>query len=65
MKKQMQKNSKSKNRNILELGDQVRYTLNTDAGPFQRIGKIILMDGPWFVVQHNEENWVWVSLRCS
>ncbi len=63
MRKQPSK--KPKNSNQLELGDQVQYTLNTDAGPFQRIGKIIFMDGPWFVVQHNEEHWVWVSLRCA
>ena len=63
MRKQPSK--KPKNSNQLELGDQVQYTLNTDAGPFQRIGKIILMDGPWFVVQHNGEHWVWVSLRCA
>ena len=63
MRKQPSK--KPKNSNQLELGDQVQYTLNTDAGPFQRIGKIIFMDGPWFVVQHNGEHWVWVSLRCA
>ena len=64
MRKQL--NNKSKNSNQLELGDQVQYTLNTDAGPFQRIGKIIFVDGHWFVVQHNVGSWVWVSLRqCS
>ncbi len=65
MKKQMKKNSKSPNRSSLELGDQVRYTLDTHDGPVERAGKILLMDGPWCVVQHNEEHWVWVSLRCS
>ena len=65
MKERVQKNSKSTNRNILELGDQVRYTLDTNAGVIPRIGKIIFIDGPWYVVQHKDEDWVWVSLRGS
>jgi hypothetical protein len=62
---QKQPSKKRKTPNQLELGDQVQYTVNTNTGPFQRIGKIIFIDGPWFVVQNNEENWVWVSLQCS
>ena len=62
---QKQPSKKPKNPNQLELGDQVRYTLNTNAGVIQRIGKIIFIDGPWCVVQHKGEDWVWVSLRCS
>ena len=51
--------------NSLEVGDQVQYTIDTKAGPIQRIGKIFFIDEPWYVVQHNGEHWVWVSLRCA
>ncbi len=64
MKKQMQKNSKSKNRNGLELGDHVTYTLDTNHGPVERSGKIVLMDGAWCVVRLRSKKMVWVSLRC-
>ncbi len=64
MKKQMQKNSKSKNRNILELGDHVTYTLDTNHGTVERAGNIVLMDGTWCVVRLRSKKLVWVSLRC-
>ena len=64
MKKQMQKNSKSKNPNSLELGDQVTYPLDSTHGPVERAGKIVLMDGSWCVVRLRSKKLVWVSLRC-
>lgn len=64
MKEQMGKNRKSTNRNILEPGDHVTYTLDTHDGPMERAGKILLMDGPWCVVRLRSKKLVWVSLRC-
>ena len=64
MKKQMQKNSKSTNRNSLELGDHVTYTLDSTQGTAKRTGKIVFMDGTWCVVRLRSKKLVWVSLRC-
>ena len=64
MKEQMPKNSNIPNRNNLEPGDQVRYTVETDHGTVERAGKIVLMDGSWCVVRLRSKKLVWVSLRC-
>ena len=64
MKEQTQKNPKLPNRNSLEPGDQVRYTLDTKEGTVERAGKILLMDGSWCVVRLQSKKLVWVSLRC-
>ena len=64
MKEQIGKNGKSTNRNSLELGDQVTYTVETDQGSLERAGKILLMDGTWCVVRLRSKKLVWVSLRC-
>ena len=64
MKERVQKNSQLKNRNILEPGDQVRYTVETDHGTVERAGNIVLMDGTWCVVRLRSKKLVWVSLRC-
>ena len=65
MKEQIGKNGKSTNRNSLEPGDQVTYTLDTNHGPVERSGKIVLMDGTWCVVRLRSKKVVWVSLRCT
>ena len=64
MKKQMPKNSNIPNRNSLELGDQVTYTVETDHGTVERAGTILLMDGSWCVVRLQSQKLLWVSLRC-
>ena len=63
MKKQMPKNSNIPNRNSLETGDKVKYTLDTNQGTVERAGKIVLMDGTWCVVRLRSKKMVWVSLR--
>ena len=63
MKKQMPKNSNISNRNNLEPGDKVKYTLDTNQGTVERAGKIVLMDGTWCVVRLRSKKLVWVSLR--
>ncbi len=65
MKERVQKNSQSNNRNSLEPGDQVTYTLDSTFGPVERAGKIVLMDGAWCVVRLRSKKMVWVSLRCG
>ena len=64
MQKQPRKKPKPKNFNQLELGDQVRYTLDANEGTVERAGKILLMDGSWCVVRLQSKKVVWVSLRC-
>ena len=63
MKKQVRKNAKPDNRNSLEPGDHVTYTLATNEGAVERAGKIVLMDGMWCVVRLRSKKMVWVSLR--
>ncbi len=63
MKEQMRENSNSQPRNRLEPGDSVKYVMDTNQGPVERIGKILLMDGTWCVVRLRSQKLVWVSLR--
>jgi hypothetical protein len=65
MKEQMPKNAKSPNRNSLETGDKVKYTLDTNQGTVERAGTILLMDGSWCVVRLRAKKMLWVSLRCG